>query len=271
MARRPPGEDMSTRRWSSARRWIAKRPGWRWLKGRKEPADRLRPAEPFIALGDPHGCLAQVEAALDWARRRDPGARIVVLGDCVDRGPDSAGVLRRLFELSGRDPRLVCLMGNHDAMLLEFLASPETAGPAWARMGGRATLASFGVALPPAPATPEAYGPLAVRLRARMGEDLVAWITSWPQQWRSGNVAAAHAGLDPARPPEAQEAAAMLWGSRRFLSRPRKDGLVVVHGHYVVDAPAFRAGRIALDTGAYATGRLSAAHVAAGDLTFWTS
>lgn len=223
--------------------------------------DLPRPDPPVCVVGDVHGRLDLLERMLDLvaARRAAPGgaaARLVFAGDLIDRGPDSAAVLARVMAMvaaSGGATRAV--MGNHERMLLDFLDAPAVAGPVWLGNGGDATLASFGIN----PHRAGDPGARAAALRAALPAGMEAWLRGLPLYWRAGDLAVCHAGADPARPIETQAAAALLWGHRDFRRRPRSDGLWIAHGHVI--APQVRAehGRIGIDTGAFATGRLSAA------------
>ena len=106
----------------------------------------ITPDRPFVAVGDIHGRLDLLEALLVMLESEAPKLPLVFLGDYVDRGPDSAGVLRKLMTLEQDGAReVVCLMGNHEAMMLEFLDMPGAKWPLWTRNGGSATLRSFGL------------------------------------------------------------------------------------------------------------------------------
>ncbi|WP_282026913.1 metallophosphoesterase [Limimaricola cinnabarinus] len=238
------------------------------LAGRRfrGPPPAPAPADPFMAIGDVHGRADLLEALLGRVLRACAHAPVVVLGDMIDRGPDSAGVLKLLHGL--RTAGVICLRGNHEQMLLDFLDAPERCGGRWFRNGGFETLESFGIGLP----DPEIDGSMercAAELRARLGP-LLPWLHELPLIWRSGNVLAVHAGLDPECPWDAQRDAHLIWGHPRFGHRPRRDGLWVVHGHVVQPEPLCRPGRIAIDTGAWFTGRLSAARIGAGTVEFMT-
>jgi len=133
------------------------------------------------------------------------------------------------------------------------------------------TLASFGVGA--MRETADAFGLNTARdaFAEALGPARIGWLRARPLLWRSGNVAVTHAGADPGRPLDAQETRALLWGHPEFGRRARDDGQWVVHGHVIVDAAQAQAGRIAVDTGAYATGRLSAALIGPDRVTFVTA
>ena len=212
----------------------------------------VRPEAAFTVLGDIHGRDDLLARAL--ARTSLP---VVCVGDYVDRGPRSAGVLRRLFAR----PDVVCLMGNHEEMLLDFLDDPAGRGRRWLDHGGAQTVESFGLDPRGAPgATRDA-------LAAAMGPDLVAWVRGLPSSWISGNVAVVHAAADPARPLDGQDPAVLRWGHRAFPGW-RRDGIWVIRGHVTVGAPTVAQGVVSIDTGAWATDRLTLAHVRPGEIRF---
>ena len=240
------------------------------LLGRSVP---INPEQPFCAVGDLHGradLLAQLPAAL--AQRGWQNLPVIFLGDYIDRGPDSAAVLHLLKSWQDTTPeQVICLMGNHEHMLLEVLDAPDKA-PRWLSHGGRETLESFGIVPSPRPQdlSEEALQTLIGELRQCLGEDMISWLQALPLSWRSGNVALAHAGANPRRTLEQQSEQELIWGSRDFLHRRRRDGVWVVHGHWIMNEPLKQGGRIALDTGAYATGRLTCACINENDVSYLT-
>lgn len=232
---------------------------------------RPAPDATVLAIGDIHGRDDLLARLLDRLAAGDPGAPLVFLGDYVDRGEHSAEVLRRIAGLSAQwSGPLVSLMGNHERMMLDFLDTPTDSAGRWLRNGGLQTLASFGVGGITEQPTPEEARDAAARLRDAMGADLADWLARLPLHHASGNVHFVHAGADPDLPMGAQLPRTLLWGHPAFAARPRADGQFVVHGHTVVDSPEVIAGRIAVDTGAWFTGRLTAARIAPGDIAFIT-
>lgn len=223
----------------------------------------ITPDTAFFAVGDVHGCFTLMQALLGQITAHDVNAPIVFVGDYVDRSEQSADVLRALFARRA-DPTLICLRGNHEEMMLDFLQDPESRGERWLSYGGLQTLASFGVG----GISPNSKGAALVQacddLRMAMGAELIDWLTDLPGMWQSGNVAVVHAAADPHLPMTLQGTETLAWGHRDFATTPRQDGVWVVHGHTIVDDAHAQAGRIAVDTGAYATGRLTAAYITAG-------
>lgn len=203
------------------------------------------PGQVVSIVGDVHGCLSKLRALLP----RLPG-QVVLVGDLIDRGEESAAVIDLVMSRA----EVVCLMGNHEAMLLGFLDAPGKEGPRWLRNGGLQTLASLGVTGDLSPAGLPALRDRTVRA---LGEERIAWLRSRPLFWRSGNVLVSHAGPDPARPPEVQNDS-LIWGHPDCGRKLRSDGLWVVHGHVTVPEPRIGKGIIMIDTGAWAGGRLSA-------------
>ena len=226
--------------------------------GKSKPSDAKANFGPiqtdatFCAIGDVHGRLDLLEKL---ESKLPKGVSLICVGDLIDRGDQSADVLRYVRG----HPEMTSLMGNHEWMMLEFLRDPERNGRRWLRNGGLQTLASFGVA----GATETSTGETLLRARDAlfdaMGEDLAKWLSGLECIAWSGNVAVVHAGADPKAPMENHDPITFIWGHPDFRKIPRSDGFWVVHGHTIVDKPKVDDGRISIDTGAYATGQLTAA------------
>lgn len=230
---------------------------------RQAPFPDVAPDQALFVIGDIHGRIDLLDKLLDKAPE---GAQIICVGDYVDRGEESADVLRRLQSL----PDVICLTGNHEEMMLGFIDAPERTGARWLRYGGLQTLASFRLRGISASTRSEDLIAARDQLVDAMGAPLIAWMRGLELMHQSGNVTIVHAGADPQRPLDYQDTAVLTWGHPDFLSKPRTDGQWVVHGHTIVDAPSAEQGRIAVDTGAYASGRLTAAHITADGVTFVT-
>lgn len=226
-----------------------------------------------LFLGDVHGCAALLNKFLDETRSeraqpyvgQKPGPKpdFVVLGDMIDRGPESAAVLNSLWRLD-RAGKAICLRGNHEQMLLDFLDDPVANGRVWLESGGDMTLLSFGITR---------LGSLRIEaiadaLRDALPEGMLDWLKALPHSWMSGTVLAVHAAAAPMRDPIEQLPKDLLWGHPDFLRMDRQDGVWVVHGHTVVDQAEADHGRISVDTGAWRTGRLTAARIKNGVLSF---
>ncbi len=234
----------------------------------------LDPDVPFYAIGDIHGSDLLLEKLLGkLSDAAHSEAVLVCVGDYIDRGEQSAQVLRRLSAMqSNAGGLMTCLMGNHEHMMLSFLDDPVPHGARWLRYGGLQTLASFKISsIPGASASEAEWHDLRDRLKEALGEALETWLRELPSQWVTGNVAVVHAGADPSLPMAHQERARLLWGHPAFAKTTRQDGVWVVHGHTIVDTAQAKDGRISIDTGAYATGKLTAALVEKGSVCFVSS
>ncbi|MFV0490440.1 MAG: metallophosphoesterase [Pseudorhodobacter sp.] len=239
-----------------------------------------RPDAPIAVIGDIHGRADLLEDIIDQLSRQGQAGRmrLIFAGDMIDRGPESGTVLRRLFGLSARPgpfAMVQCLMGNHERMMLDFLADPAQNGARWLASGGDITLASLG--LEPhnrgeAAQTAETrLQALAASLAAELGSALISWLSDCPLYWREGSLAVCHAGADPAQPVEGQTEETLLWGHSDFRKRLRKDGAWIAHGHFIVSQPQAEKGCIAVDTGAWRSGRLTAAILDGDGLRFLQS
>lgn len=225
-------------------------------------AARIPDGQLVYAVGDIHGERALLDRLLraildDAAANKSLHATVIFLGDYVDRGGDSCGVLDVLSDLPNGDVKWRFLRGNHEQAMLDFLVTPEM-GPVWLRFGGVETLASYGLLAPAGVADPRRLKDLADGLAERLPLRHLAFLQATEMMIVQGDYIFAHAGIDPGRPLDQQRPDDLLWIRDGFIDRPHRGTHVVVHGHTIVDIPIIDGNRIALDTGAYATGRLTA-------------
>ena len=230
--------------------------------------DGSMPAERYYAIGDIHGCLDALEEILnlisdDWKATRateDASARLVFLGDYVDRGPDSRGVIDRLLHLKKNTPRTRFLKGNHEAALLKFLEAPRN-GAAWLDWGGAETLESYGLDNPHTRDEAE----LASAFRKSLPDAHLAFLEELSPSFETPRYFFAHAGVKPGVPLADQVEDDLLWIRGEFHNSPssQRPLKTVVHGHHPVKKPQDAGWRINIDTGACWTGKLTA--VALGD------
>ncbi len=249
-----------------------------WLK----PARIERPPLPRrsfpdsavgYAIGDIHGRADLLERLLDRLENetRDDGARrlVVFMGDYIDRGLQS----RRVLDLiaSGRpygfERRF--LIGNHEQMLLQFVGDPVGAR-GWLAMGGASTLASYGVAPPSLSASAKELLYASAALADRMPEVHQHLLMGLERMVELGSYLFVHAGVAPDKPLSQQTDDDLLWIREPFLTNTRPLSHCVVHGHTPVRTPLANGQRIAVDTGAYATGVLTAARLEGADTSFVT-
>jgi len=227
----------------------------------------LSPERPLYVIGDIHGqmsllmeILAKIDAHAQKGRRLNP--MLVFIGDMIDRGEESAAVLTRVKLMADNLPgNVACLMGNHERMMLDFLDTPTERGARWLRNGGLQTLASFGVRGMSEGASASDMLDAAYALRSALPEGMEAWLRALPVSYQSGNIACVHAAADPALPIADQADRTLMWGHSGFLQNDRSDDICVIHGHTIVDAPEHHPTRIAVDTGAHYSGRLTAAAI----------
>jgi serine/threonine protein phosphatase 1 len=205
----------------------------------------------LYAIGDIHGRLDLLERAI---AEHGADALTVTLGDYVDRGPKSRGVLDRLAANPFPTP-YVALKGNHEALLESFLADP-TIGLQWRRLGGLETLHSYGV-----PVSGMMIGrnldDAAEGLRAALPAQHTDFLKSLKTSHLHGKYFLCHAGVRPGVPLEAQDENDLLWIRDEFLRSKTDFGKIVVHGHTPIEHPEVLPNRINIDTGAFATGQLT--------------
>lgn len=197
------------------------------------------------AIGDIHGCGDLLDALLERIEDHANGRerRIVFLGDYIDRGPDSAAVLRTISRLQWSEPdHVTCLMGNHERMLLDSLRTEESALH-WLANGGEATLESFGA-----------------REVADLPRPILDWIEGLPTLHSDAHHWYVHAGLRPGIAPQDSDDHDRLWIRESFLDHDHDFGRHVVHGHTPQrnGRPERLRYRTNLDTGAIYGGALTA-------------
>ncbi len=225
----------------------------------QEFSANLEPHSPLYIIGDVHGRIDLLDRILAAGPQN---AQIIFVGDLIDRGEDSSSVLIRVKELCYHGA--ICLMGNHEKMMLDFLDNPIERGPRWLRYGGLQTLQNYGIRGVSERAREGALLSARDRLEAVLQAGMIDWLKNLPLHWSSGNIHVVHAAADPTIALNSQDSRTLLWGASSFWKQPRTDGQWVVHGHTVVEEAAAQNGRISIDTGAYATNVLTAIHITHG-------
>lgn len=219
---------------------------------------------PVYAVGDVHGCLSlytELEAAiLRDSQSFDHTPAIILLGDMVDRGIQSAQLIDHLMARLPVAARRICLMGNHEAMMLRYLADPR-ANVDWLHVGGYETLMSYGLNVDLSAILKMGARQLRVALSAHLPEQHIEFLRDLPPAIRVGAYLLAHAGADALVPLAAQPLQALLWGG---AGRAAPEGLTLVHGHFITNHVDCGPNSIGIDTGAYATGKLTALRLANG-------
>ncbi|HEX7931192.1 MAG TPA: metallophosphoesterase family protein [Sphingomicrobium sp.] len=234
-----------------------------------EELQRETSATRVYAVGDIHGrldLLMEIEQAIeaDLDARPTNAPLICYLGDYVDRGPSSAGVIDHLASRASDGLRRVYLKGNHEDRMLAFLEEPEANGPGWMKFGGVEALASYG--LSQTAINSGDWPDLRNQLATALPREHLNFLRSLDLAFRWGDYLFVHAGLNPARALADQDPHDLMWIREPFLSSERDWGLRVVHGHVIEPEPVFRANRIGLDTGAYQSGVLTCAGIEGGEV-----
>lgn len=245
-------------------------------KGVRKPV--TDPENRLYVIGDIHGRADLLERLMDSIIedvRNDPpvsgGTEIVFLGDYVDRGDQSSEVVEILMRLYS-EPKISThfLKGNHEAMMLDFVVDPEE-GASWLHNGGLSTLMSYGIRGLSETADAASRIRASRELREALGLHLV-FLRDVPQlMFQSGNVICVHAAFDADVPASEQSERTLLWGRDSFLSKGGPSGHLIVHGHTITSEPDFGVNRLGIDTGAYFSGRLTAARIDKNGVRFITT
>ena len=222
------------------------------------------------AIGDIHGHIDLLRRAHDLIAA-DGGGTVVHLGDLVDRGPDSRGVVEYLRAGLAAGRPWVVLKGNHDRMFTRFMNDPKQPEPglrsdlSWLHpgLGGGATLASYGVR--------NAVDRPVMRVHADAVQvvppDHRAFLSALPVLHRTDDAVFVHAGIRPGVALDRQVETDLVWIRAGFLDDPRDHGTLIVHGHTALDAPTHYGNRLNIDSGAAYGGPLTAV-VLEGGLVF---
>jgi serine/threonine protein phosphatase 1 len=213
------------------------------------------------AVGDIHGRLDSLDAMLDLIERDRaslPDARttIVFLGDFVDRGPDSRGVVERMLNLIITETTICALKGNHEEILLSAAANDRASLALFNRVGGKQTMLSYGM-------TDDEYDHLALSelagsIRQYIPQQHLDYLAGLAEHLSIGSYRFVHAGVRPGIAFDEQVGSDLRWIRAEFLNHKGAHDGIVVHGHTVTDAPVNLVNRIGIDTGAFASGRLTA-------------
>lgn len=202
----------------------------------------------LFVIGDVHGCREELVRLLD-ALPLDGGDDLVFLGDYVDRGPDSSGVVTTLLELSRERARTVFLRGNHEDMLLDYLGPAGVYGDAFVTNGGRATAQSYGVG--------GAFDRVA--LAAAIPPTHFEFLARTTLMHRAPGVVCVHAGVRPGVPLDEQRPEDLLWIREEFLRPPHGLDATIVFGHTPHrDVLEHLPGKLGIDTGCVYGGMLTA-------------
>jgi serine/threonine protein phosphatase 1 len=237
------------------------------------PAATVPDGVRIYAIGDIHGrrdlldqLLFRIEA--DERARGAARSELIFLGDLIDRGPDSAGVVQRALEIAQSRPARF-LMGNHEEVFLKALGGSLEALRFFVKIGGRATILSYG--FEQAEYDSLEYDELLEALIERVPPEHVAFMRGFENQIAVGDYLFVHAGIRPRVPLDEQTGGDLRWIRSEFLDYRGAHGPIVVHGHTICDEVEERPNRIGIDTGAFASGRLTAIGLEGGERWYLTT
>lgn len=221
----------------------------------------------IYAIGDVHGrldLLAKMHNSITVHLEEQPVAdwRVIHLGDYVDRGPDSRGVLDFLVAARQRDARVLALAGNHDIAFLDFLADPDPDG-LFAHFGGRQTALSYGISM--SFADPGAFADHHEALSMAVPASHRGFVQGLPFSLSIGDFFFCHAGIRPGVALDSQDPQDLIWIREKFLSYSALHPKLVVHGHTPSSEPEVLSNRINVDTGAFMSGLLTALVIEGAD------
>lgn len=242
-------------------------------KKRPAPTSAPRGAKGYRAyvVGDIHGRLDLLDQLLgkihaDLERAPSKKVVLVFVGDLIDRGPESSGVIERLRTYKHPGVRPIVLLGNHEEVLLRILEGDSTLIESWLQFGGAQCLQSYGVdplaiqALEP----PAALGKIIAAIPAAHAR----FLGDCADTFRFGDYLIVHAGIRPGTEIEQQLQSDLRWIREPFLGDRSDHGVVVVHGHTIRDDVEVFSNRIGIDTGAYRSGTLTALAIDGADRWF---
>ena len=237
--------------------------GFRRFFGGSSPAGepRLPAGHRLYAIGDVHGrddllagLLTLIES--DHAARGSAKPIIVFLGDLIDRGPASAGVVERLRNYRPDGMRIVFLAGNHEEVLLRILDGDKDLIHDWLRFGGAECIRSYGV--DPGQLRRMSTDKAVEAISSAIPSAHVEFLRGFDDTFRAGDYLFVHAGIRPGIPLDQQARGDLRWIREPFLADQTDHGFVVVHGHTIREQVDERGNRIGIDTGAYRFGVLTA-------------
>jgi serine/threonine protein phosphatase 1 len=223
-------------------------------------------SHPIYAIGDVHGrldLLRKIDTRIQSeTAQTGRSATIIMMGDYVDRGPDSAGVIEHLLRAPPSGLERLCLAGNHEEM---FLAALDNQGACrdWLGYGGLETLESYGVPATKIWSLRRDWPRLRRTILSRIPQEHLQFMSKLPVAISVRNTVFVHAGLVAGRALDSHTDGELMW-HRRPLDLGSDMDRLVVHGHTIVNDPYVSAGEINIDTGAYASGVLTAVCLQAG-------
>ena len=214
----------------------------------------------LYCIGDIHGrndLLLEIHNKIKEDAASFPGRIVVVyVGDFIDRGMFSREVIEILKDNPFPDFECIYLRGNHEQTLLDFLQEASV-GSSWLSFGGQATLVSYGVAVTRILTRREEFVEIQKSLRENLPQSHLDFISKTRLSYAIGSYLFVHAGINPKYSLARQQPEDLMWIRDEFVSSSKNHEKIIVHGHTVTEEPELLPNRIGIDTGAYASGRLS--------------
>lgn len=214
----------------------------------------------IYCIGDIHGCnqlLVNLLKKIEIDGAEFSGKKIIIyLGDYIDRGTQSKEVIETIIKHRPDKTETIYLRGNHEQILLDFLLEGSV-GRTWFAFGGLATLASYGVAISKIPTKKSDFTDIQQQLKEKLPESHFNFLAQTTLNYTSGSYYFVHAGIRPGKSLVRQKADDLLWIRDEFISSKKNHEKIIVHGHTLSDEPELLENRIGIDTGAYASKKLS--------------
>lgn len=237
---------------------------------RAEPQSRLPEGERIYAIGDVHGRLDLLRQLIglikeDHQRRGAASFSLVLLGDLIDRGPESRAVVDYALALDAAADPCIFLMGNHEETLLRVWDGDESVTASFLRYGGDALLQSYGLQLSVDGLASLSPAETIAAVRALVPTAHIDFMRQFIPMHRCGDYVFVHAGVRPGIPISVQDPIDLRWIRGDFTKSTADFGAMIVHGHTITPAPELMPNRIGIDTGAYASGRLTAVGLEGAD------
>jgi len=226
------------------------------------------------AIGDVHGCLDELKQLLQTIKKdndyRNPAKTyLIFLGDLIDRGPESKGVIDLLIDFPYSFAEPLFIMGNHEEMLLRGLRGEPKLLIDWLEYGGYSCVESYGASR--SDLQGQTLYAVEYQLRSMIPARHLAFLSGFLDYVQFGDYVFTHAGIRPGVPLSKQQARDLRWIRAPFLEYEGDHGAVIVHGHTATDEIVIRRNRIGMDTGAYKTGCLSAICIENEEVAFLSS
>lgn len=222
-------------------------------------------------VGDIHGCLDLLDELLakihaDMKLRGSLETLLVFVGDLVDRGPASAQVIERLRTYRHPNVQPIFLLGNHEEVMLRIFDGDASLIPGWLKFGGAQCLQSYGLASKEVAIAEDGHA--IALIRRAIPAQHIDFLRSFVDSCRFGDYLFVHAGIRPGIDLQEQRQSDLRWIREPFLMNEGDYGFIVVHGHTITSQVEEKANRIGIDTGAFATGILTALGIEGADRWF---